>query len=330
VELVAFVFFAALSGAATLARWRAARRFAGDMERSYRWVAGLLVATTFLFHGWSEMFYLRWYAPPPNRQALTAVLATVPADAAVSTVTRLAPHLAHRKTLYIFPKLGDADFAVADVVVLDRNLVQGARGYGANRWEVQRFEPELAALPAKGYEKILERDGVMVFRRYPMSRLLLPTDLPVVGDWTGTGWPKHGVFRRGLWRLDANGNDRWDGCDVDFCVTFGLPTDVPVVGDWNGSGSAKIGVFRDGIWSLDLNGDRRWGGCEVDACFTFGQPSDVPVVGDWTGTGRTRIGVFRDGAWLLDLNGNGRWDGCEIDACVPPGPLRDRNPLGAW
>ncbi len=329
VELVAFVFFAAVSGATTLARWRSARADAGDTDRSYRWIAGALVATTFLFHGWSEMFYLRWYTPPPNHVALNAVLASVPPDAGVSTLTRLAPHLAHRKTLYIFPKIGEADAPVADLVVLDRHLVGGARGYGANRWEVQRFEPELAALPAKGYEKVLDRDGILVFRRYPMSRLLLPTDVPVVGDWTGTGWPTHGVFRRGTWRLDANGNDRWDGCDVDRCFTFGLPTDVPVVGDWTGTGRAHVGVFHDGTWALDVNGNGWWDGCGVDACLSFGQAGDVPVVGDWTGRGRWSIGVFRDGAWFLDVNGNGRWDGCDVDACIPGKP-RDGSPLGAW
>jgi len=54
-------------------------------------------------------------------------LSTVPADAAVSTLPRLASHLAHRKTLYIFPKVGDADVPVVDFVVLDRHLVAGAR-----------------------------------------------------------------------------------------------------------------------------------------------------------------------------------------------------------
>ena len=163
-----------------------------------------------------------------------------------------------------------------------------------------------------------------------MSRFGEPTDVPVVGDWTGTGRSKQGVFRRGAWCLDLNGNDHWDGCRVDACMTFGLPADLPIVGDWTGTGRTKIGVFREGGWALDLNGNGQWDGCSVDACIAFGRPGDMPVVGDWTGTGRTSIGVFRHGAWFLDRNGNGRWDGCGVDACIDLGVLRDRSPLDAW
>ncbi len=330
VELVVFVFFSALAGATKLLRWSSARVFPGDAGRSYRWAAGLLLATSFLFHGHSEMFYLRLFAPPPHREALNAMLATVPADAAVSTLSRLAPHLAHRKTLYIFPKIGDADMPVVDFVVLDRQLVGGARGYGTNRSESHGFAAELAALPTKGYEQILDRNGLLIFRKHPPSLFGQPGDVPLVGDWTGTGWPKRGVFRHGAWRLDLNGNNRWDGCRVDACLNFGASADVPVVGDWTGNGQTKVGIFRDGGWSLDLNGNRRWDGCAVDGCMSFGLAGDVPVVGDWTGSGRTNIGVFRRGTWFLDLNGNGRWDGCGIDACIDTGAVRDGNPLGDW
>ena len=58
---------------------------------------------------------------------------------------------------------------------------------------------------------------------------------PLVGDWTGTGTAKIGVFdpSTGLWELDLNGNGRWDGCAVDGCLgSFGLQGDLPVVGKW--------------------------------------------------------------------------------------------------
>jgi hypothetical protein len=49
-----------------------------------------------------------------------------------------------------------------------------------------------------------------------------PTDIPVVGDWTGTGTAKLGVYRQGQWYLDKNGNGVWDGCGVDTCIdSFG-------------------------------------------------------------------------------------------------------------
>ena len=330
VELIAFVFFAAVEGTARVQRWVSARVFAGDAARSYRWLVGALLAASFLFHGWSEMFYLRWYSPPPNRDALHAVLAAVPAGAAVSALPRLTSHLAERKTLYVFPKIGEGDVPVADYVVVDRRLVGHSRLYAVDRLELARFDPELAALPGKGYEKIVDRDGIMVFRRYPLSRFGQLSDVPVVGDWTGTGWPKHGVFRQGAWYLDLNGNDRWDGCRIDRCLNYGEPGNTPVVGDWMGIGRTSIGIFQDGHWILDINGNGEWDSCDVDLCLVFGRPGDVPVVGDWTGTGQTRIGVFRGGAWFLDLNGNGQWDGCEVDRCVNAGPGADHSPFDAW
>jgi hypothetical protein len=60
----------------------------------------------------------------------------------------------------------------------------------------------------------------------------LPGDLPVVGDWTGTGDAKIGVFRDGLWCLDLSGNGEWDGCSVDACIGFGLARDRAIAGAW--------------------------------------------------------------------------------------------------
>jgi hypothetical protein len=58
-------------------------------------------------------------------------------------------------------------------------------------------------------------------------------DLPVIGDWDGTGTSKIGVFSpdTGEWFLDFNGNGKWDdGIDLHF--SYGGRGDVPVVGKW--------------------------------------------------------------------------------------------------
>jgi len=112
-------------------------------------------------------------------------------------------------------------------------------------------------------------------------------DIPVVGDWNGSGTEEIGVFRpnTGEWFLDFNGNGQWDGCRIDKCLgQFGGKGDLPVVGDWNGTGEVRIGVFRPntGEWFLDMNGNGKSDGCAVDACpGPFGQPGDLPVVGKW-------------------------------------------------
>ena len=63
----------------------------------------------------------------------------------------------------------------------------------------------------------------------------MPGDYPVVGDWTGTGTIKIGVFRpsTGMWYLDLNGSGTWSGCGTDGCYgQFGMPGDLPVTGQW--------------------------------------------------------------------------------------------------
>src|ERR1035438_2259397 len=57
----------------------------------------------------------------------------------------------------------------------------------------------------------------------------LAGDVPVAGDWDGSGVIRAGVFRNGQWYLDWNNNGRWDEGDRQF--TFGVPGDLPVVGD---------------------------------------------------------------------------------------------------
>jgi hypothetical protein len=60
-------------------------------------------------------------------------------------------------------------------------------------------------------------------------------DLPVTGDWNGGGRDKIGIFRpkTGEWRLDIDGDGKWDNCTVDDCPgPFGKAGDLPVVGQW--------------------------------------------------------------------------------------------------
>jgi len=116
------------------------------------------------------------------------------------------------------------------------------------------------------------------------------TDLPVSGDWSGSGVSRIGVYRpqTGQWFLDQNNNGAWDGCGVDTCLPqFGAATDLPVSGDWSGSGVSRIGVYRPqtGQWFLDQNNNGAWDGCGVDTCLSqFGASEDRPIVGNWSFT----------------------------------------------
>jgi len=131
----------------------------------------------------------------------------------------------------------------------------------------------------------------------------LATDIPIVGDWTGSGTKNIGLFRNGSWILDTNGNGVLDASDKT--VVFGQAGDIPIVGDWRGTGRIALGLFREGTFILDLSG--HLSGIPTgltDATFPWGQGGDVPIVADWNGSGTTKVGIFRNGLWLVDYLGN--------------------------
>jgi uncharacterized membrane protein len=160
-ELIPFVFFAALGGADRLLgrledRSRAGGPWAGkDLHRG---LAVLLLAASFLLHGLPETSYLRLYAPTPSDEQLRTALRAIPAGASLSTWTKILPHVAHRRALYRFPVLGP-DAAPAEFVIIDARLLP--------RTDVVAVAAVLATLPARGYDRILERDGIVLWRKGP-------------------------------------------------------------------------------------------------------------------------------------------------------------------
>ena len=150
-------------------------------------------------------------------------------------------------------------------------------------------------------------------------------DIPVVGDWDGTGTMRVGVFRSGKWYLDMNNDHVFDPLS-DATFTFGKPGDIPVVGNWDGTGTTRVGVFRNGKWYLDMNNDHVFG--LSDTTFSFGKTGDVPVVGDWDGTGTMKVGVFRNNKWYLDMNNDHVFD--LFDTTFSFGITGDIPVVGDW
>ena len=104
-------------------------------------------------------------------------------------------------------------------------------------------------------------------------------DIPVAGDWNGDGITNIGLFRNGIWYLDADGDGRFSNSDIRV-DSFGQPGDIPVVGDWTGDGTSKLGVYRRGTWYLDTNNNRV---LDVqDRVIRLGGPNDLPVAVSYT------------------------------------------------
>jgi hypothetical protein len=155
----------------------------------------------------------------------------------------------------------------------------------------------------------------------------LAGDLPVSGDWTGSGIKRIGVYRNGTWLLDINGNGVFDAGDKT--VQFGQAGDVPVIGDWNGTGQIKLGLFRQGTFILDLSG--HLSGIPTglsDATFPFGLAGDIPVAADWNQTGSTKVGIFRNGLWIVDYTGDRVFG--SLDRTYTFGQAGDVPVIGDW
>jgi hypothetical protein len=131
-------------------------------------------------------------------------------------------------------------------------------------------------------------------------------DVPVVGDWLGTGITAIGIYRPSdnKWYLGTSNVQNTPYAVTPFSFIPEQSGDIPVVGDWTGTGVTRVGIYRPstGYWYLAL--ENQANSPYAVTPFPFGLPTDLPVVGDWTGTGVTRIGVWRPstGQWFLALN----------------------------
>lgn len=128
----------------------------------------------------------------------------------------------------------------------------------------------------------------------------LPGDIPIAGDWEGTGRDRIGLFRpsdRTTFFFDF---DNSGGYEADQILYFGDPHHIPLVGDWDGDGHDEIGIYDPTNSSFHLdsgNIDDYPKGSVVEAdsdmIFVFGDRGDLPIVGDWDGDGDDDVGVFR-------------------------------------
>jgi hypothetical protein len=189
------------------------------------------------------------------------------------------------------------------------------------------FTPAIASAPTFLFDPWHDTGYNGASLNLTTSSFGLSGDIPIAGDWDGSGTKRIGVFRNGLWLLDMNGNGIFDNADKS--ITFGQAGDLPVLGDWNGTGRIKLGLFRQGTFILDLSGHLSGAVTGFsDATFSFGLPGDLPVANDWNQSGTTKVGVFRAGQWLVDYNGDQVFNGS--DKTYTFGQAGDIPVIGDW
>ncbi|MBY0523247.1 MAG: hypothetical protein K2R98_07605 [Gemmataceae bacterium] len=167
------------------------------------------------------------------------------------------------------------------------------------------------------------------------------TDIPIHGDWFGTGTELVGVFRpsTGQFFLSKTNTSWVDGPDDTanhLVFSFGANGDIPIIGKWLGGTVDYVGVFRPSTGQFFLSKtNTSWVAGPDDSAnhlvFSWGTNGDVPVAGDWNGDGTTDVGVFRGGTWFLD-QGNVSYpaSGNPIIAPFNFGKAGDKPVVGKW
>ncbi len=123
------------------------------------------------------------------------LIAQIPPDAKLSAQDRLNPHVAQRETVYIFPRIDDADFVFVDVAgpawpqhpsdvyVTVNDLLDGGFGVAAaaDGYLLLSQDAEGQEIPAEFYERWIVDDGVEGGMPETSTPLLFDETLALVG-----------------------------------------------------------------------------------------------------------------------------------------------------
>ena len=103
----------------------------------------------------------------------------------------------------------------------------------------------------------------------------LAGDMPMTGDWNGSGTDTIGVFRPSTGELlQRNSNSAGS---ADNTVLFGAPGDASFNGDWDGNGTDTPGAFRSPEAKMYLRNSNTTGG--ADDSFFYGEAGWIPLAG---------------------------------------------------
>lgn len=102
-------------------------------------------------------------------------------------------------------------------------------------------------------------------------------DVPLCGDWSGTGRDQAALFRRSSAGIAPQWIMKVEDDEPELPVLhFGVVGDQPITGDWNGDGTVDIGVYRfsngTGAFLLDLDSDTA-----NEGFVRLGAAGDVPI-----------------------------------------------------
>jgi hypothetical protein len=97
------------------------------------------------------------------------------------------------------------------------------------------------------------------------ARFLAPQagDYPIVGDWTGTGRERVGIYRNGYAYLDYNGDYVWSQGDTYWHFVpvdpwgYSVTTGYPLFANFLGTGN-RFAIYSGGYLYIDANNNHVW------------------------------------------------------------------------
>jgi uncharacterized membrane protein len=126
------------------------------------WLAGWALAYHAL-HGWTPLsLRAETYRPTPASEIAAELVARIPPDVPVSASAGLHPHLAHRRQIYVFPTVENADYLLVDVMDIPGVHPNDARA-------------KLLDMLNSGWQLLAADHGLILARRFPPAG---PATLP--------------------------------------------------------------------------------------------------------------------------------------------------------
>ncbi|OIO94647.1 MAG: hypothetical protein AUJ92_09500 [Armatimonadetes bacterium CG2_30_59_28] len=117
------------------------------------------------FAPWANTYreILSW-KPPQHALASERILRQIPPEASVTASSILMGHLAHRRTLYVTPYLGDAEYAIVDISEVELPHGKARQDYELMAW-----------LRGEGnYTLKSEAEGIFLWQRKPYASPVAP------------------------------------------------------------------------------------------------------------------------------------------------------------
>jgi hypothetical protein len=168
--IVPFVLISAILGARRIYDWVNKKWGPGKKPREFREnvIAGLLlvlfVCSIGFFFKQSNVFDYKKWEITDHHKNIKSVIAEIPADASVSALNALGPHIADRHEAYVFAdNVGDVDYVLYDFYAPKYTFIDRTSFFLPFDWPVNHRIDSLLINP--NYGIVQYRDGVVLFEK---------------------------------------------------------------------------------------------------------------------------------------------------------------------